>query len=71
MEALEIIHAISMLEFYLCGMPEEFVVFSDYKPLKTTMDKALGDISNDRLSRMMEKVAWPHYKVKYLPAGTR
>ena len=50
-------------------MPEEFVVYSDHKTLQTMMDKTLRDMNNNRLSRMMEKVAWARFQVKYLPGS--
>ena len=51
------------------GMQDIFTVYTDHKPLTTMMQKNLCDVVNDRLSRMMEKVAWARFNVAYLPGN--
>ena len=69
LEALAITHTIGKLLYFLRGMQQPFVCFTDHKPLTMMMNKTLRDVANDRLARMMEKVAWARFEVKYLPGN--
>ena len=69
LEALAITHAIGKLAYYLKGMQDSFTVFTDHKPLTTMMQKNICDVVNDRLGRMMEKVAWARFNMVYLPGN--
>ena len=50
-------------------MDKPFCIFTDHKLLTSMMNKPLGEVTNDRLARMMEKIAWAQFEVRYLPGS--
>ena len=64
LECLAIVWALEKSGYYLRGMPF-FEVVTDHKPLLGVFNKALQEISNDRLLRFREKVVNFNFKLTW------
>ena len=68
-EALALVFAVLKCSHYLKSMPRMFTIMVDHRPLKGIWKKAIDEVENPRLQRLMNKVAGYNFEVDWVPGA--